>query len=185
MVVKLKELDRAPRDGIYALAENTKSGPFPIKVGRTVNFKDRLNNYHLCFNSGFRVIALLPLKDRTPLDDRLKLTMKLEKEAGKLLGKPRTYANRTSRGSEWYFTTVSKIQTIFKTLHTTFNKGHYSLTKPPIFKFNDNFINIFNIEGVKTIPYKIKSITEEKIVLKKNVKKNMKKIGMTGYKKRT
>jgi len=36
---------------------------------------------------------------------------------------------------------------------------------------------------VKTIPYKVKSSDESKIVLKKNIKKMVKKIPISGYKK--
>ena len=53
--------------------------------------------------------------------------MMLEKEAGKLLGKPRTYANRERRGSEWYDATVKEIHTIFQTIHKTFKKGKYEV----------------------------------------------------------
>ena len=110
--VNLKELEDCKRGGIYAVAEKTKAGPFSIKIGRTINFKTRLNAYHLCWNQGFRVIALLPLIDRTPQADREKRTMILEKAAGELLGKSRTYPNRKARPSEWYFTTVSNVKII-------------------------------------------------------------------------
>ena len=116
-----------------------------------------MNAYHLCWDQGFRVIALLPLIDRTPQADREKRTMILEKAAGELLGKSRTYPNRKARPSEWYFTTVSNVK---KKLHTTFNDGNYKLTKPPVLKFEDDFINIFNVDGVKTIKGQ-----EEKVII--------------------
>ena len=122
MPVNLKELNRAPKGGIYALAPHIPKNPntkFSIKVGRTIDFKTRLNSYHLCFNAGFRVIALLPLKNSTPEEQRKSRTMQLEKLAGELLGKSRSYANRETRGSEWYDTTVLNIKSIFNEVHGT------------------------------------------------------------------
>jgi hypothetical protein len=181
--MELKELDKAEAGGLYALAPIMKTGPYQIKVGRTINFRKRLNDYHLCYNEGYYVIALLPLKTRTPPKERLKITMQLEKAAGDKLGKPRTYANRKTRGSEWYYKTTHQIQAMFKALHQEFKQDTYFLTDPPIVKFNQKFVNVFAEEGIKTIPYKIKSADESKIVLKKNIKKMVKKIPISGYKK--
>lgn len=180
----LKELDKAEAGGIYALAPAMKAGPYQMKIGRTVNFRNRLNDYHLCYNTGYYVIALLPLKTRTPLKNRLSITMKLEKAAGEKLGKPRTYANRKTRGSEWYFKSTREIHNLFKKLHHEFKDGNYFLTDPPILKFDQKFVNVFDVEGLKTIPYKVESSDENKIVLKKNVKKMVKKIPSYGYKKK-
>ena len=182
MVVLLDELKLATKGGIYALAQDTQAGPFPIKVGRSVDFKKRLNSYFTCFNDGFRVIALLPLKDNTPMANRLKLSTELEKDAKNLLGVSRYYANRRSRGSEWYFTDVDSIHRLFNRLHKSFHKGKY--TKTPIIKFNDNFLTIFNIEGIRTTPMHVKFMDENKIVIKKKTKKMVKKVDMTGYKKK-
>jgi hypothetical protein len=179
----LKELDKAEAGGLYALAPTMKSGPYQMKVGRTINFRKRLNDYHLCFNEGYNVIALLPLKTRTSPKDRLKLTMQLEKAAGEKLGKSRTYANRKTRGSEWYYKTTQQIHELFKELHQEFKQDSYFMTDPPIVKFNQKFVNVFNEEGIKTIPYTIKSSDESKIVLKKNIKKNIKKIPASMFKK--
>jgi hypothetical protein len=180
----LKELDKAESGGLYVLAPVMKAGSYQMKVGRTVNFRNRLNDYHLCYNAGYYVIALLPLKARTPSKDRLSITMKLEKAAGEKLGKPRTYANRKTRGSEWYYKSTRQILKIFKELHKEFKDGNYFLTDPPIIKFDQNFVNVFNVEGVKTIPYKVKSADKSKIGLKKNVKKMVRKIPISGYKKK-
>ena len=180
----LKELDKAESGGLYALATVMKAGPYQMKIGRTVNFRNRLNDYHLCYNAGYYVIALLPLKARTPPKDRLKITMKLEKVAGEKLGKPRTYANRKTRGSEWYYKSTYQIHKIFKELHKEFKDGNYFLTDPPIIKFDQKFVNVFDVEGVKTIPYKVKSADKSKIGLKKNVKKMVRKIPISGYKKK-
>ena len=186
----LRELDKADSGGLYALAPKMLSGPYQMKIGRTINFRKRLNDYHLCYNDGYYVIALLPLKSRTPPKDRLKITMQLEKAAGDKLGKSRTYANRQTRGSEWYYKTTSQIHELFKALHQEFKRannigtGSYFVTDPPILKFNQKFVNVFNEEGIKTIPYTVKSSDESKIVLKKNIKKNVKKIPVYGFKKK-
>jgi hypothetical protein len=182
--MKLRELDKAEAGGLYALAPVMKSGSYQIKVGRTINFRNRMNAYHLCYNEGYYVVALLPLKARTQPKDRLKITMLLEKAAGEKLGKSRTYANRQTRGSEWYYKSTHQIHALFKSLHQEFKTDNYFLTDPPILKFDQKFVNVFNEEGVKTIPYKVKSSDENKIVLKKNVKKMVKKIPIYGYKKK-
>ena len=175
MPVNLKELNLAPKGGIYALAPDipaNKNTTFSIKVGRTIDFKKRLNSYHLCFNAGFRVIALLPLKNSTPEEQRKSRTMQLEKLAGELLGKSRSYANRERRGSEWYDTTVPNIHRIFKEVHKNFKSGQYELTKAPIFQFDDNYINIFEVDVEKSIqvPMYVKSSDENKILLSKTAK---------------
>ena len=184
----MKELDKATKGGIFALAQETKNGPFQMKVGRTIDFKKRLDQYHLCFNSGFKIIALLPLKNRTKPENRLKLSMELEKHAGEMLGKPRTYLNRKSRGSEWYFKSVHQIHNVFKELHNTFKvDANHFLTEPPMLKFDDNFINIFDVEGVKVIKkYEVKASNHNFFFIKKNVKmKDMKKMNMVGFKKKS
>jgi hypothetical protein len=183
----LRELDKAEAGGLYALAPSIKSGKYQIKVGRTINFRKRLNDYHLCFNEGYYVIALLPLKARTPPKERLKLTMQLEKAAGKKLGKSRTYANRKTRDSEWYYKTTQEIHRLFTELHQEFTSkaltpdepNDYLITTPPIVKFDQKFINIFTAEGIKTTAYKVVSTNAKKIVIKMNVKKNMRKIPST------
>ena len=155
MVVNLKELSRAIKGGIYALAQDVPDDPkvrFSIKIGRTINFKNRLNDYHLCFNGGYRIIALLPLKNSCPDELRKPRSMLLEKEAGKLLGKPRTYANRARRGSEWYDASVKEVHAIFQKIHKSFKSGKYDLTKAPIIKFDEDYLNIFDIGVQKKFP---------------------------------
>ena len=71
--------------------------------------------------------------------------MQLEKLAGELLGKSRSYANRERRGSEWYETTVGDVHRIFNEVHKNFRSGQYDLTKAPIFQFDDNYINISRV----------------------------------------
>ena len=50
-----------------------------------------------------------------------------------------------------FYNSVECKNNLKKKLHTTFNDGNYKLTKPPVLKFEDDFINIFNVDGVKTI----------------------------------
>lgn len=157
MPVNLKELEKATKGGIYCIApdipvdnDGGKSIPFYAKIGRTTNFKTRLNSYHLCFNGGFRTIAILPLRERTSDRQKLKLTIELEKEVRNLLGNPKTYGNRV-RTSEWYAVKESEIKKAFTSLHNSFKKGAYFLTKPPIFEFDENHKNIFEIDTAKKI----------------------------------
>ena len=70
MVMVLKELEKVLRRGIYAISQHVSDNPtrnrvFTVRIGRTIDFKNRLDSYNLCWNSGFRVIALLGLQPRT------------------------------------------------------------------------------------------------------------------------
>ena len=66
MPVNLKELFffitkfNCNNGGIYALSMDSLEDPnipFQMKVGRTTDYKDRLNSYHLCYNAGYRMIC--------------------------------------------------------------------------------------------------------------------------------
>ena len=184
--MNLKELEGATACGIYALAPYSRKGKIQIKVGRTIDFKKRLNDYHLCFNRGFHVIAILPLLNVFDRKESLSFSIQLEKAAGEMLGKPRTYPNRIARGSEWYYKTAIEIQNIFTFLHENFKSDTVAYTQPPQFEFAQDFVNIFAIEGLKkTKDYKIISADDMKIKLKKTVKsKFIKMIPHYGYKKK-
>ena len=186
MVVTLKELNNKSDAGIYALSDIKTKGPFQMKIGRSIHIKKRLNDYHICYNMGFYVLGFLPLKKRTPEKDMLSLTMKMEKMIGELLEKPRTYANRKTRDSEWYFISITQMKKAFDTIHNTFKKDDHFLTDPPITNFQNEFINIWNVEGIKEASTThIKSITDDNITVKKGkVKKTIKKIPFDSYKKK-
>jgi hypothetical protein len=179
MVVKLQEFHGKSNAGIYALTERLKSGRIQIKIGRSINIKDRLNAYHLCFNSGYDVVAFLPLsKSIKYKKDKMALTIKLEKYVAGILGKSRTYANRKTRGSEWWETTVFQVKKALTKTHL----DHPDETAEPILTFRNGFINNFTVEGIKTtVAYNVspsKSVTGEKIRIRKTVKqgKRMTKI---------
>ena len=182
MVIKLKELEDLT-GGIYCLSPTISKGRFSMKVGRTVNFKDRLNAYHLCFNEGFHLLGILPLKARVPEADRMKFVRIMEKKVFELLKDDQmTYPNRR-RGSEWYTATMTKIKKAFKEVHKSSRQNRHQYTMPPMFDFKNSFVNVYNVEGVKNIPMKVDldKSNEDKIVIKKNTKQSMRKI--TGYKK--
>ena len=189
--VYLPELDNYTKGGLYALAEkHPKKGRFPIKIGRTIDFKKRLNSYHLCFNSGFHLLAILPLKPQILDEHRLVITSALENACSLALSarsiKPRVYKNRVSRGSEWYNADLYRIRDVFSELHVTFELQGFQFTSPPVFDFNNEFINVFNEEGTKLITnYIARDAGAMKIKLTKTVvKKRMKKLNLLGYRKK-
>ena len=148
MVIKLKELESLT-GGIYCLAPHISKGKYSMKIGRTVNFKDRLNAYHLCFNEGFHLLGILPLKDRLTKAERMKYVRELEKRVFEIMKDDRrTYPNR-NRGSEWYITTMTRVKSAFKAVHKTSLKegGQYNYTLPPKFDFENAFVNVYNVEG--------------------------------------
>ena len=199
MPVNLKELTKykANKGGIYALAPDKAEDPdtpFQMKVGRTVNFETRLNSYHLCFNGGYRMIALLPLKNTCPKDLREKRSRELEKRAHDILFRyKKSYPNRsTSRGSEWYAVSINHIKKVFQDLHNEYKSDKYDLTASPILNFEDDYLNKFVTYSDTTNTHKVKSSTPDKVVIslkakvkqlkpktikpKKKIKMNMKKV---------
>ena len=148
MVIKMKELEGLT-GGLYCLAPHISKGPYSMKIGRTVNFKDRLNAYHLCFNEGFHLLAILPLKDRLTKADKMKYVRLMEKAVFEIMKDDRrTYPNR-KRGSEWYITIMDKVKSAFRAVHKASLKegGHYNYTLPPMFDFKNALINVYNVEG--------------------------------------
>ena len=151
MVIKIKEIEDMT-GGLYCLAPHLAKGKFSMKIGRTINFHDRLNAYHLCFNEGFHLIAILPLKNRLTKKQRTQYVREMEKKVFEILkDDQRTYPNRR-RGSEWYATTITKIKKAFKQVHLSSIKEDtfYNYTLPPIFEFEDPFANVYNIEGINS-----------------------------------
>ena len=200
MPVNLKEITKfkANNGGIYALAMDIpldRDRVFPIKIGRTTDYLKRLNDYHLCFNAGYRMIGLLPLKNTCPIKLRYKRTKELEKLAFNhdiLKGKKKSYPNRASRGSEWYEVTINDIHKLFKSLHNDYKHEKFELTASPMLEFDDDWTNKFNTYSATIKSTKLISSTPEKIKIsltakvktvkpktikpKKKIKMNMKKV---------
>lgn len=176
MPVMLNEITKykANKGGLYALAMDTPDDPnrvFQMKVGRTVDYKKRLNQYHLCYNAGYRVIALLPLKNTCPTDLKLKRTRELEHKAHEMLKEYKvSYKNRASRGSEWYRISVNHIHKIFRILHREYKFGKYQLTAFPMLKFEDDYLNKFETYSNKINSLKLISSTPDKIKISTRAK---------------
>ena len=85
----IPELRNTSNAGLYAISPQPPSKKLTdFKLGRSVNVKKRLNDYHICFNKGYWIYCVLPLtKDlynEDPLVERKKkilaLTRRLETE---------------------------------------------------------------------------------------------------------
>ena len=201
MPAVLKEITKykANNGGLYALSLDMPEDPdrpFQMKVGRTVNYKKRLNDYHLCYNAGYRVIALLPLKNTCPKNLRLPRSTELEKLCHEMLRPYKvSYPNRASRGSEWYNISTNHIRKVFKQLHKEYKNEKYELTAYPLLKFEDDYLNKFDTYSDKVKSFKLKSSTPAKIkistrasvrkVIPKPIipKKPKKKINLSNMKK--
>ena len=100
--------------------------------------------------------------------------------------KPRIYKNRISRGSEWYNADLYRVRDVFSQLHVTFQLQGFQFTSPPVFDFNNSFVNVFNEEGTKLSNlYAATDAGDMKINITKTVvKKRMRKLNLLGYKKK-
>ena len=63
MPLLLPELKGKSHAGLYAISpiDPRGKGKISYKIGRTINFKNRLNDYHICYNEGYWISAILPL----------------------------------------------------------------------------------------------------------------------------
>lgn len=149
-LAKIKELQDVSLAGIYAISHmKPKKGKIDFKVGRTIDFRKRLNGYHLCYNEGFYIYAVLPLqKHKYPLVDKherkvaLSKTVELEKRAHELLQKF-NFTTSTRRKSEWFKATSAHIEKVFQQVHAEF---HYH-TIAPITQWSDPYIHVFDVDG--------------------------------------
>ena len=63
MPILFPELKGKSQSGLYAISPQKPSNKeTDFKMGRTVNFTNRLNGYHICWNKGFFIYALLPIR---------------------------------------------------------------------------------------------------------------------------
>ena len=71
--------------GIYVISEHppTKKGPKFVKIGRSIDIRKRLNDYHLCFPNGFFVWMLIKMSPKTrelAKPQRIEVSKVLEKQ---------------------------------------------------------------------------------------------------------
>jgi len=125
-IADIPELRHTSNAGLYAISPTPPSKKkTSFKAGRSVNFKKRLNDYHLCFNEGYYIYCILPIvKDlyhEDPLAERKKkilaLTRRLETELFKLIHHHmELYTTRTTK-SEWYGMTNAQLKQYFVRIH--------------------------------------------------------------------
>jgi hypothetical protein len=70
--------------GIYVISKHppTKKGVRLVKIGRSIDVRKRLNDYHICFPQGFEIWMVIKLSDKTrelAKPQRIEVTKVLEK----------------------------------------------------------------------------------------------------------
>ena len=151
-IADIPELRHTSNAGLYAISpEPPSKKKTSFKAGRSVNFKKRLNDYHLCFNEGYYIYCILPiaknLYHEDPLAERKKkilaLTRRLETEVFKLIHHHMELYTTRSKKSEWYGMTNAQLKQYFVRVHEMFP----NTTMPPIAKWVEPFMHHFVDEG--------------------------------------
>jgi hypothetical protein len=148
-LAQIKELE-GNNSGIYVISpESPDDQKRNFKIGRTINMRKRLNNFHICFNEGYYIYAVLPLADkytqRTKDEKKLAIeaTSHIEKSVFEVLKKyNKTYSTR-SKKSEWYYATKAEVVRVLEMIHKTLPTH----TKPPIIEWTDDYLHEFEIDG--------------------------------------
>ncbi len=79
MPINLSYLDKDGKvPAMYILSPHKSSDVTQWKVGRTVNLKNRMNQYILCFPKGFFIYGILIIKNTSPKKQLIERTKKLE-----------------------------------------------------------------------------------------------------------
>ena len=64
-IADIPELKKVSNAGLYCISpEPPCNKEQNFKLGRTIDLKNRLNSYHLCYNSGFYIYCVLPLSNK-------------------------------------------------------------------------------------------------------------------------
>jgi hypothetical protein len=71
--------------GIYVISPDapSKQGPKNVKIGRSINIRKRLNDYHICWPEGFHIWMVIKLSPKTRAltkKDKIEITKVLEKK---------------------------------------------------------------------------------------------------------
>ena len=158
-IADIYELRDKSNGGLYAISPEApnKRGKKMFKVGRTINFRKRLNDYHICFNEGFYIYAILPLnKDKYPMDNEtnkkeaLQMTIKIESYAFEMLKKfEKRFTTRTFK-SEWFQLPKTLLNEFLNLVHEKFPDD----TEKPILKWQEPRIHTFEIDGfIENVDY--------------------------------
>ena len=166
MPILFPELKGKSQSGLYAISPDkpSKKKKTDFKLGRTVNFTKRLNGYHICWNKGYFIYAILPLRpslfSANQKKELLQFTKALEKAFFKKLSKrPKDITEElldTRRyKSEWYVTTPAMLEQLFIEFYAECQQGKHDFmdrrTKQrvtfrdmllePITQWNDPFLS--------------------------------------------
>jgi len=182
-IADIPELRNTSNAGLYAISPIPPSKKLTdFKLGRSVNVKKRLNDYHICFNKGYWIYCVLPLvKDlyhEDPLVERKKkilaLTRRLETALFDIVKPDMQLETTRTKKSEWYKMTNAKLKSTFEQIHEQFP----NVTLPPITRWEEPFMHHFDDEGeqieVSDVP--ILGMTQGRNVAGKRIIK-VKKLG--------
>ena len=154
-LAKIYELERSSKCGIYCISESPpeEKGKKMFKIGRSIEIKNRLNGYHLCFPNGFYIYFCLLVKktefSRKNADTKREgvvLTSELETHIFDQL-KHIQFENTTRNFHEW-FSDIETADTIKKAFMET-HEEYKGLTEAPITEWRDSFYDQYFIDGVE------------------------------------
>ena len=156
-LAKIYEIERSSKCGIYCISESPpeEKGKKMFKIGRSIEIKNRLNGYHLCYPNGFYIYFCLLVKktefSRKNSDTKkagVVLTSELETHIFKQL-KHIQFENTTRTFHEW-FSDIDTAETIKKAFMATHTE-HKGLTEAPITEWKDSFYDRYFIDGVEEL----------------------------------
>ena len=149
-IAKIKELKNVCNAGIYCISSTEpKKGLIDVKIGRTIDFKNRLNAYHICWNEGFYIYDVLPLHKKYKLKTKaerkasLDMTIILENELFNMMKDKNVKTTTRTHKSEWFRCSSDYVADMFQKLHEKFPND----TANPITRWSDPLIHIFDVDG--------------------------------------
>jgi len=176
-VVDLLEFKNYPRKspaGVYVISPDDVYEPnIRYKIGHTIDMKNRLNNYHICFNDGFFIYhALLLKKEKYPnrtkkqRETTFEMTEKLEKFVHNKLKDINWKTHTRTWRSEWFMTDSSdeQIKQALIDCHNEYKED----THPPILQFEKPKYDKFFIDGIENVKKRIGIVEEAPSYLPEN-----------------
>lgn len=169
-LAKIDELVGISNGGLYCISPDPpcEGASTDFKIGRTIDFRKRLNSYHICYNEGFYIYAVLPLSKKYKMDTKeeraeaVDTTKKIEARAFVLLKKHNKLFSTRRRKSEWFGCLKNVVVAVF----TQLNKEFEDDTVPPIYHWEDDFVDDFRIDG-----FRVKLQTEVPSYLPSSIKR--------------
>jgi len=139
MPILFPELKGKSQSGLYAISPEKppKNKKTDFKMGRTVNFTKRLNGYHICWNAGYYIYDLLPIRPSLfgaqQKKELLRFTKALEKAFFKKLSKrpmdiKEELLDTRRYKSEWYVTTPATLEQLFHEFYAECQEGKHDFT---------------------------------------------------------